>query len=43
MNIIEKALALLKDGAKRVDFDYEGKHVTAYWAGTVLRIDIKGF
>lgn len=42
MNIIDKAVSLLKDGAKRVDFEWEGNSVVAYWAGTVLRIDVKG-
>ncbi len=42
MNIIDRALSLLKDGAKKVEFEWEGKAISAYWAGTIIRIDIKG-
>jgi hypothetical protein len=42
-SIIDKAMALLKDGAKRVEFDWQGKQVVAYWVGPTLRIDIKNF
>lgn len=41
VSIIDKAIELLKDGAKKVDFDWHGANVTAYWVGPVLRIDIK--
>ena len=48
MRAIENALATLKSGTKRVDIDAQDEEsgteveVTAYWAGTVARIDIKG-
>jgi len=42
MSLIEKALALLREGAMRVDFEWNGKWVSAYWVGDVLRIDVHG-
>ncbi|GEA15547.1 hypothetical protein E308F_17910 [Moorella sp. E308F] len=42
MTIIDQAINLLKDGAKKVEFEWQGTEVTAYWVNNVLRIDVKG-
>lgn len=41
MNLIDKALTLLKEGANRVEFEYQGHKVVAYKCGTIIRIDVK--
>lgn len=42
MSIIDKAIKLLQDGARKVEFEWQGAEVTAYWVNNVLRIDVKG-
>jgi sulfatase maturation enzyme AslB (radical SAM superfamily) len=42
MTIVDKAINLLKDGAKKVEFEWQGAEVTAYWVNKILRIDVKG-
>lgn len=46
MTIVDKAINLLKDGAKKVEFEWQGAevtaYVTAYWVNKILRIDVKG-
>ena len=41
-DLTTKAIILLQDGAKKVEFDWDGLEVTAYWVKDLLRIDIKG-
>ncbi len=42
MDFLDKVINMLKDGAKRVDFVWNGNEVCAYWVGHDIRIDIKG-
>ncbi len=42
MDFLDKVINMLKDGAKRVDFQWNGHEVSAYWVGHDIRIDIKG-
>lgn len=42
-NLFDKAIeALMTTGMKKVEFRWNGLEVSAYWAGSVLRIDVKG-
>lgn len=47
MNMLDKVFLMLNDGAKRVDFEHQDQNtgitynVVAYWAGTIIRIDMK--
>lgn len=41
-NLFDKAVEALMSGMKKVEFSWNGTEIVAYWAGTILRIDIKG-
>lgn len=42
-NLCNKAIeALITTEMKKVEFWWNGLEVSAYWAGSVLRIDVKG-
>lgn len=42
----EKIKALIEsllEGMTRVETDFDRLHITAYWVGSVIRIDITGY
>jgi len=39
---LKMAIFSLQNGSTRVDSGWNQLHFTAYWTGSVLRIDIKG-
>ena len=41
VKLIIEAYTKVADGLKRIDIETEKISVKAYWAGTIIRIDIK--
>lgn len=41
LDLVERSIKMCLEGHKRIDLQKQGIAVCAYWAGTVLRIDVK--
>ena len=41
IDMIQEAYTKVADGMKRIDLETKNVSVKAYWAGTIIRIDIK--
>lgn len=41
LDLVERSIKMCLEGHRRVELQKLGIAVSAYWAGTVLRIDIK--